>query len=551
MSARGVGNDGDLKDILPVSSLTNATTAAKIIADAMEAKKRIVVAGDYDVDGATGVTIALRGIRMMGSEADFVVPDRNVHGYGLSPSLVDVIIDKGCDLIITVDNGISSMEGVAHAKAAGIPVVVTDHHLAGDAVPDALCIVNPNQKGCTFESKSLCGAGVMFYVMMALRQELIARGKFTPITAPKLADLLDLVALATIADVVRLDRNNRLLTRSGLARIRAGKTIPMIKSLVTIAKRKLERLTSADLGFAIGPRLNAVGRMDDMTLGIRGLTTDDEKLAYEIALSLDTFNKERREVEDKMKEEAMSMIISDIPDADPAVILYNKDWHGGVIGILASRVKEDHNKPAIMFADVPGLDGLIRGSARSIPELNIRDALASVDQSLILKFGGHAMAAGMTLKKEMFEPFRAAFCFVVEEMMRGITKTNIIETDGSMPGSFTHDDVIAIEKEPWGVGYPQPLFDDEFDVVAQKLIGEGRHLKLMLRNESGVVVDAIMFFQEALLPPKIRAVYSPSLNEFRGDVNVQISLQHVESMVMTDTLSAAATTTEHQELTPK
>lgn len=543
MTARGIiGPDSGISEMLHHSGLKNADKAAKILADAISEKKRILIAGDYDVDGATGVTIAVRGLRMMGGDPDFIVPDRMKHGYGLSSALVDVIARRGVDLIVTVDNGISSIDGVARATELGIPVLVTDHHLPGEKLPSALCIVNPNQPDCTFASKHLSGAGVMFYVMMALRAELTHRGVFSQQAGannppPKLGGLLDLVALSTIADVVHLDHNNRVLARAGIGQIRAGKAIPMIMALLAVAKRDPARATSADLGFAVGPRLNAAGRLEDMTVGIKGLLTDDIEEATRIATELDGINKHRKEIEESMKGDAAAMMddIEKIMSTDGvkrhSVVLYHEKWHAGVIGILASRVKDAHNLPSIMFAT--GENGTLKGSARSIPALHIRDAINVVFKrhpDIIITFGGHAMAAGLTIKAEYFSAFSAAFDLAVAEMTERVDTAKVFETDGVMP-LLSVNDILSVEAEPWGSGYMPPEFDGVFEILSQRLIGDGKHLKLKLKAAEGPVIkpiyEAIMFFQEELLPGTIHALYTPSVNEYKGSSSVQLMVKQV------------------------
>lgn len=532
MSARSLNEqDPSITEMLHHSTLTNARLAARIIADAIHDKKRITIAGDYDVDGATGVAIGVRGMRLLGGDPSFIVPDRMRHGYGLSPALVDVIFSRGVDLIVTVDNGISSVAGVDRATQLGIPVIVTDHHLPGEILPNALCIVNPNQKGCSFESKGLSGAGVMFYVMMALRAEMIERGAFKDgREIPKLGAMLDLVALSIIADIVPLDKNNRILARAGLRQIRSKRTIPMISALFTVAKRSIEHASSADLGFAVGPRLNAAGRLEDMTVGIKGLLTDNAIEAARIAAELNDINQQRKEIETAMKEDAIAMLDAIVmPTSKHSIVLFSKDWHAGVIGILASRVKEAHNLPSIMFAS--GDNGILKGSARSIPQVHIRDAISAVASEcpdIVLTFGGHAMAAGLTIREDALTRFASAFDLAVKRLLGDANTAKIIATDGEMP-KVSVSDIDSLEAEPWGSGYPPPEFDGQFEVVSQKLISNGQHLKLKLKDSLGVNYESVMFFRGSPLPSPVHLIFAPSVNEWQGARSVQLLVKQVFS----------------------
>ncbi len=489
-----------------------------------------------------GIDGAVRALRMMGApNLDYLVPNRFDFGYGLSPELVEVAIERRPDLIMTVDNGIASVSGVAAANAAGIPVVVTDHHLPGDELPEALAIVNPNQKGCAFPSKAACGCTVVFYLMLALRARLSEEGWFDRSGAgqpPNLASLIDLVALATVADVVPLDKNNRILVEQGLRRIRAGKCQPGILALLQTAKRDHRQLVSSDLGFAVGPRINAAGRLDDMSLGIECLLTDDFNRAMDIATELDAFNRDRRQIEQAMQGEALALL--ERMDANPAdgygVCLYHPEWHQGVIGILASRIKERLHRPVIAFAR--GEAGEIKGSARSITGLHIRDALDRVDRmapGIIVKFGGHAMAAGLTLAEGTFERFSALFDDVCKAMLSEDALQQILETDGSLASA---DFNMALAEAlrlggPWGQAFPEPQFSGTFRLVQQRLVG-GNHLKLVLQPEgTDQAIDAIWFGIDPSVWPdhsreKVTCVYQLDINEFRGERNLQLRVVHME-----------------------
>ncbi|MCB5189171.1 single-stranded-DNA-specific exonuclease RecJ [Methylobacillus arboreus] len=530
LAARGIREAGQLEAslarLIPPERLTGNQKMAGLLADAIKAGKHIMVVGDYDADGATATAVAVKGLRSMGGKVDFLVPNRFEYGYGLTPEIVALAAGQHPDLILTVDNGIASVEGVEAAHRLGIPVLVTDHHLPGDVAPRAACIVNPNQLGCDFPSKNLAGVGVMFYVLLALRAELRKRGVFAASTEPNLTELLDLVALGTVADLVRLDDNNRILVEQGLRRIRAGKCSPGILALFEVAGRDTAKAGPQDLGFSIGPRLNAAGRLDDMTLGIACLLEQDPGVARALAQQLHELNQERRNIEAGMQDGAM--IVLDEIDAVGrySLSLFQADWHQGVIGILASRIKERFHRPVIAFA--PANDGEIKGSGRSIPGLHLRDALdllSKREPGLLLKFGGHAMAAGLSIREQDFARFNIAFEAVVASLLTPEQLEAVIEVDGSLPAEDVGLDMAhALERQVWGQGFPPPLFFDEFRVVDQRIVGE-RHLKLNL-EKSGQVFAAIFFRQEEFLPEIVHVVYQVQVNEYRGVQSVQLCLQH-------------------------
>ncbi|MBY0445975.1 MAG: single-stranded-DNA-specific exonuclease RecJ [Burkholderiales bacterium] len=530
-AARGIATrtelEHELAHLLPFHGLKNIIAAGKRLADAIAAKERILIVADYDADGATACAVGMRGLAMLGAVVDFVVPNRFEYGYGLTPEIVELAALKSPDLILTVDNGIASVAGVAAAQARGIDVLITDHHLPGDELPATL-IVNPNQPGCTFASKNLAGVGVMFYVLMALRAELRERQVFAGIKEPNLATLLDLVALGTVADVVRLDGNNRILVEQGLKRMRAGRASAGVLALFTAAGRLPYKASCFDLGFTLGPRLNAAGRLDDMSLGIACLLADSEAAATPLAKELDGMNRERREIEVGMRAEAEAILAGIAVTDAYSISLYQGDWHQGVVGIIASRMKDRFHRPTIVFAD--GNDDEIKGSGRSIPGLHLRDALDLVSKrhpDLILKFGGHAMAAGLSLRQADFARFKAAFETVCHELMNADTLERKIETDGELSTDlFALDVAETLDKQVWGQGFPAPMFQGEFTVVEQRLVGE-RHLKLKLANPHGLVLDAMRFGHADPLPPKIIAVYRIGVNEFRGNRVVQLQIEHV------------------------
>ena len=521
--------DYELKSLLPPTALTNAGAAAQLLADAIEAEAKLLIIGDYDCDGATATAVGMRALKALGADVDFLLPDRFKLGYGLSPEIVDVAAEQSPDLIITVDNGIASLEGVARAQQHGIATLITDHHLPAETLPAADCIVNPNQPGCDFPSKCIAGVGVMFYVMLALRAELRARGWFAERPEPNFANLLDLVALGTVADVVKLDRNNRILVSQGLKRMRAGQMQPGIAALFKAAARDPKRATAFDLGFLLGPRLNAAGRLADMRLGVECLLTDDPTRALQIAQQLDTLNRERREIEAGMQEQALILLESlDANDATPGIALFDESWHEGVVGILASRIKDKLHRPVFAFA--PGEGGIVKGSGRSIPGLHLRDALDLVAKrapGLLIRFGGHAMAAGATVNAENFEKFKALFAQVAGELLAPADLTRTLETDGNLEGGyFSLETARLLENEIWGQGFPAPLFMDDFDVEQQRVLKE-KHLKLRLRK-GGTRIDAIQFNFSTQPGNRTRAAYRLAINEYMGVESPQLMVEHLE-----------------------
>ncbi|MES2407862.1 MAG: single-stranded-DNA-specific exonuclease RecJ [Pseudomonadota bacterium] len=514
-----------LAGLLPFDTLKNIHAAAQRLADAFARKERILVVADYDADGATACAVALRGLALMGGGADFLVPNRFEYGYGLTPEIVRLAAERSPDLIVTVDNGIASVDGVAEAKRLGIEVLITDHHLPGDELPDAL-IVNPNQPGCTFPSKNLAGVGVMFYVLLALRAELRARGVFTAETLPNLAQLLDIVALGTVADVVRLDDNNRILVEQGLRRMRAGRSCAGIRALFQAAGRDPARASAFDLGFMVGPRLNAAGRLEDMSLGITCLLTDDDTAALTIAQRLHALNAERRSIEADMQETALASLESIETTDSYSLALFDPDWHQGVIGILASRLKDKYHRPAICFAR--GNNGEIKGSGRSIGALHLRDALDIVSKrspDLILKFGGHAAAAGLSIHETDFARFATQFEQTVQGLLSPGDLSKVIETDGELPLQTLNLELAqALDGQVWGQGFPAPSFSGVFRVAQQRVVGE-KHLKLRLEM-SGQLFESILFFRDQPLPERIQAVYRPETNTYNGVTSLQLKLEH-------------------------
>lgn len=521
--------DYELKSLIPPTALTHAGDAAQLLADAIEAEVKLLIIGDYDCDGATATAVGMRALKALGANVDFLLPDRFKLGYGLSPEIVDVAAEQSPDLIITVDNGIASLEGVARAQQHGIATLITDHHLPGDTLPDAECIVNPNQPGCDFPSKCIAGVGVMFYVMLALRAELRERGWFAERPEPNFANLLDLVALGTVADVVKLDRNNRILVSQGLKRMRAGQMQAGIAALFKSAARDPKRATAFDLGFLLGPRLNAAGRLADMRLGVECLLTDDPARALTIAQQLDNFNRERREIEAGMQEQALHLLESmDLDDAAAGIALFDEGWHEGVVGILASRIKDKLHRPVFAFA--PGEGGIIKGSGRSIPGLHLRDALdlvAKRQPGLLVRFGGHAMAAGATLREGDFERFSQTFAAVAKELLDPADLTRTLETDGNLEGGYLSLEAARLlENEIWGQGFPAPLFVDEFDVEQQRVLKE-KHLKLRLRKGNSRI-DAIQFNFSTQPGGRTRAAYRLAINEYMGVESPQLMVEYLE-----------------------
>jgi single-stranded-DNA-specific exonuclease len=542
-AARGIDDPEQLgrrlQELLPDNRMKGMAAAVERLVRALELRQSIVIVGDFDCDGATSTAVAMLGLRMLGAaEVDYLVPNRFEYGYGLSPEIVDVAAEHKPDLLITVDNGISSIEGVARANALGIDVIVTDHHLAGDQLPDACAIVNPNQPGCEFVAKSTCGVGVIFYVLIALRRALHERGWFKT-QPPNLASLLDLVALGTVADVVPLERNNRALVWQGLQRIRAGQARPGLLALIEVSGRNRERLVAGDLGFAIAPRLNAAGRLEDMSIGIECLLEDDYERALEMARSLDELNRERRGIEQAMQQQALELLgrlrLND--QALPfGLCLYDQGWHQGVIGILASRIKERVHRPVIAFA--PGDAGEVKGSARSINGFHIRDgldAVAAKHPGLLKKFGGHAMAAGLTIAEDQLDAFRDAFDAEVRRQLDAEDLTQRILTDGELPESaFSLELAEALRNAgPWGHHFPEPLFEGRFHLLQQRIVGR-RHLKLVVMPEGGTLaLDAIAFNVDTLRWPDesvqtLRLVYRLDVNEFRGRRTLQLMVDQLQ-----------------------
>ncbi|MEK8079296.1 single-stranded-DNA-specific exonuclease RecJ [Pseudomonas sp. XK-1] len=542
-AARGVQSaaelDKGLARLIPYQQLKGMDTAVELLVHGLEQGQRMLIVGDFDADGATASTVGVLGLRMLGAaHVDYLVPNRFEYGYGLTPEIVAVALERQPQLLITVDNGISSVEGVAAAKAAGLTVLVTDHHLPGAELPAADAIVNPNQPGCDFPSKALAGVGVMFYVLLALRARLRETGWFNAQRPePNLAELLDLVALGSVADVVPLDANNRILVHQGLARIRAGRARAGLRAILEVAGRDHRRITSTDLGFILGPRLNAAGRLDDMALGIECLLCDDEALARDMAVQLDQLNQDRKAIEQGMQREALAQL-KDLPleDMPFGLCLFEADWHQGVIGILASRMKERYHRPTIAFADAG--DGVLKGSARSVPGFHIRDALDAVaakHPQLISKFGGHAMAAGLSLPAANFAAFAAAFDAEVRRQLCAGDLTGRLLSDGSLAVEEFH---LPLAKElrnagPWGQHFPEPLFHGVFQLVQQRIVGE-RHLKVVLKSECGSVqLDGIAFGvdREVWPNPTVRWVdlaYKLDVNEYRGQETVQLLIAHIQ-----------------------
>ncbi|MCW8275315.1 single-stranded-DNA-specific exonuclease RecJ [Pseudomonas sp. PCH199] len=541
-AARGVQSEAELDKslarLIPFQQLKGIEAAVDLLVTALEQRHRILIVGDFDADGATASTVGTLGLRLLGAaHVDYLVPNRFDYGYGLTPEIVAVALERDPQLLITVDNGISSVEGVAAAKKAGLNVLVTDHHLPGDELPLADAIVNPNQPGCGFPSKALAGVGVIFYVLMALRARLRSLGWYETRPQPNIGELLDLVALGSVADVVPLDANNRILVHQGLERIRAGRARPGIKAILEVAKRDHARITSTDLGFIVGPRLNAAGRLDDMSLGIECLLTEDAGLAREMAVQLDGMNQDRKSIEQGMQREALAQL-KDLPvESMPfGLCLFDPEWHQGVIGILASRMKERYFRPTIAFADAG--DGLLKGSGRSVQGFHIRDALSVVaaqHPNLITKYGGHAMAAGLTLPEANFPLFCEAFDEEVRRQLREEDLTGRLLSDGTLAVEEFHLELARALRHagPWGQHFPEPLFHGVFQLVEQRVVGE-RHLKVVLRSECGSVkLDGIAFGIDRDIWPNptikwVELAYKLDVNEFRGNETVQLMIAHIE-----------------------
>jgi single-stranded-DNA-specific exonuclease len=530
LAARGIASIDELDlligDIHPPALLTHCQHAASLLADAIERGQRLLIVADYDCDGATACALGLRGLRALGAQVDYLVPNRFEFGYGLTPELVELAAQRRPDCIITVDNGVASVDGVARANALGIGVVITDHHLPGDRLPAARAIVNPNQPGCGFPSKNLAGVGVMFYLLMALRAEMRDRGRFDQASQPRLGSLLDLVALGTVADLVRLDRNNRTLVAAGLENIRRGRIQPGIAALFQLAGRSASQARAEDLGFSIGPRINAAGRLTDMTVGIECLVCDDFDRAMELARCLDQLNRERRQIEAEMQVDALNEIDPAGFEERRSIVLFNERWHQGVVGLVASRIKERYHRPTIAFARADA--ALLQGSGRSIDGIHLRDALDRVTKQapqLIVRFGGHAMAAGLTLRQEHLGAFVEAFERATRDSADPALFTRSIPTDGGLKADEIGPDLVAaIEQIVWGQGFQAPLFVNDFDVLEQRLV-QDRHLQLMLGLER-VRLPAIWFGHKDALPSRVRLAYRPKFDEFRGLRRVNLQIEH-------------------------
>ncbi len=547
-AARGVSSDQELdyqlKHLLPPESMAGLAAATERLLAALAMEERVLIVGDFDADGATSCAIGVRGLLAMGfAHVDFLVPNRFEYGYGLTPEIVDVAKSHAPDLIVTVDNGIAAIEGVSHANALGIDVIVTDHHLPGDSLPDAVAIVNPNQAGCEFASKSIAGVGVMFYLLMALRRALIEEQWFEQngVKPPNLAGLLDLVALGTVADVVSLDFNNRILVEQGLRRIRAGRACAGVLALLECAGRERRNLSSGDLGFVLGPRLNAAGRMEDMSIGIRCLLTDDVEQAKSIAHDLDALNRERRRVETGMKNEAERMLATVNASAENndrcSICLFEPGWHQGVIGIVASRIKDQYHRPTIAFARSD--EGHLKGSARSISGLNIRDVIDEVSRKepdLIGQFGGHAMAAGLNLPEANFERFSE----LLEQVVQQHCDAEMLQSTSYSDGELKAEEFsLHVAQQlrfagPWGQSYPEPVFDGEFALIKQRLVGE-KHLKVVVApsQQPDLLLDGIAFNVDLKQWPdesvrKVQALYKLDVNEYRGRQSAQLILVALE-----------------------
>ncbi len=544
---RGVQSASELQRhaaaLLPFQQLKGIDTAAALLVTALSEQQRIVIVGDFDADGATSTAVLMSGLKAFGFKyLEYMVPNRFEYGYGLTPELAEIVVAQGAELIITVDNGISALEGVALAKRAGVKVLVTDHHLPGAELPAADAIVNPNQPGCPFPSKALAGVGVAFYLLLALRATLREQGYFQAkgITEPNVAELLDLVALGTVADVVPLDSNNRILVHQGLMRIRAGKCRPGIQALIDVANRDARKLTATDFGFALGPRLNAAGRLDDMALGISCLLAPSLPLARQYAAELDNLNAERRNIEQSMQQEAQAFLSqlsftgTELPEC---LCLYRADWHQGVIGILAGRIKEQFNRPTIAFAQ--GDNGELKGSARSIPGLHMRDLLEEISSQypgLIKKFGGHAMAAGLTIAEERLDTFKVALSFTAKKYLTAEQLTAVVVSDGELEQECFELDFAKLLQNagPWGQAFPEPVFDGEFTLLSQKMLAD-RHLKMLLQGPGGKLVDAIWFNADNKAWPNVNVkqvhlAYQLDINEYREQQNLQLIVRHMAAL---------------------
>lgn len=545
-AARGVTTAQELDNraatLLSFNQFKDMDKASQLLVDALKQQSSVLIVGDFDADGATSTAVLMEGFALFGLQnVNYIVPDRFSLGYGLSPALAEQIVQLKPDLVVTVDNGISCIAGIDILKSEGIKVLVTDHHLQGEQLPNADAIINPNQHACTFPSKSIAGVGVAFYLLAALRHALRAEDYFVTqqISEPNIASLLDIVALGTVADVVALDANNRTLVHQGLARIRSGQTRPGINALIEVAKRNAARLSASDFGFALAPRLNAAGRLDDMSLGIACLLSKDMNQARRIAGELDALNHERREIEASMQQEAqaaLERLISSQQTTPDAVCLYQDDWHQGVIGILAGRLKERYHRPSVIFAQ--GDNDEIKGSCRSIEGVHMRDLLESINTQhpgLIAKFGGHAMAAGLTIREADFAVFKTTFEEKVRSLLTDEHKQNVLLTDGELPAEcFTLDFAQLIEQSgPWGQQFVEPVFEGVFELIQQRIVGE-KHLKLVLKHSSGKLVDGIAFNVDVKAWPNNAANYAKlayqlDINEFRGKFSLQLLVQEIQA----------------------
>jgi single-stranded-DNA-specific exonuclease len=545
-ASRGITHVDELNtkvsNLLTLSEFRGMDAAIELLIEALTEDKHIIIVGDFDADGATSTAVMMLGLKMLGyKRVEFLVPNRFGFGYGLSPEMAELTVAQGAELIITVDNGISSIAGVLVAKKAGVKVLITDHHLPADALPEADAIVNPNQHGCGFGSKNLAGVGVAFYLLLALRTQLRQRNYFTVENfgsekIPNIAELLDLVALGTVADVVPLDSNNRILVHQGLQRVRSGYCRPGIKALIEVSGRQQRKMVASDFGFSLGPRLNAAGRLDDMSLGISCLLTDDEQQAKNIASQLDQLNKDRREIEQGMQAEAERVLArigidAKVPDG---ICLYQDDWHEGVIGIVAGRIKDKYHRPTVVFSLAE--NGDLKGSCRSIVGMHIRDVLEEIDSQypdLIKKFGGHAMAAGLSIDAKRFETFKLAFEYTINKHITDEQRTCSILTDGQLEADMYTLDFIQILRQggPWGQAFAEPVFEGDFQIVQQRLVGE-KHLKLVLRHPSGLDLDAIYFNVDLAIWPNgsigaVKAAFVLDINEFRHQLNVQLLIREL------------------------
>ncbi len=542
-AARGVQSAAELDDglahLLSPNTLLGAQAAAALLADAIAQQKRLCIVADYDCDGATACAVAVRGLRLLGAQnVSYLVPDRVVDGYGLTAAIASRVKASGAEVLITVDNGIASVEGVAQARALGLQVLVTDHHLPGTALPEADVTVNPNQPGCDFASKSMAGVGVVFYVLLALRAELRARGVFpSRELEPKLDGLLPLVALGTVADVVKLDANNRRLVAQGLKRIRAGALPAGLAALFQVAGREARKATTFDFGFALGPRINAAGRLSDMTLGIECLLSDDASRATELATALDRINRERREIEGGMRDQALTLAegLLDAQAAPPAALcVYHPEFHEGVVGIVASRLKEKFHRPTFVFAAsaAPGKAHELKGSGRSIPGFHLRDALdllAKRHPEVLIKFGGHAMAAGCSVAQQHLGLFEQGLAQIAQEWLDSATLTRQLETDGSLAPEYRRVDLVeTLNQAVWGQGFAAPVFSDEVEVLSQRLIAD-KHLKLQLKHQ-GHPIEAMWFGHTEALPPRLRMAFRLDIDEWQGARKVRFLVEAAQSI---------------------